>query len=257
MIKNFTQWVNESKIKEGVRKKISGYEFDFSNDSSDDIMPLKFKPYRGRLLNDGETIYRYYYGYFLEKSENSTDLMLAIKNFEATVTEEDINSLIKKAVLGFDKQFKTNTFDTIVSPKSSSQLLTKLTDFLHNKSGAELFSDAFVKAASTDIKLDVEKFNKLPERTQKEVMRVFTKAQNPDVEFKIKSVWARNRKFFKDFIVFNQENDRKLFNAIEGKKIILVDDYRTSGTTSKEMLTQLIDSGAKEVVIFNLIKLGE
>jgi orotate phosphoribosyltransferase-like protein len=62
---------------------------------------------------------------------------------------------------------------------------------------------------------------------------------------------------FKDFLIFNQENDRRLYNAVEGKKIILVDDYRTSGTSSKEMLRQLIDLGAKEILIFNLIKLGE
>lgn len=133
----------------------------------------------------------------------------------------------------------------------------KIKEGVRKKIGAELFSDAFVKAASTNIQLDIEKVEKLPERTQKEVMRSFIKAQNPDIHFKIKNVYSRYRKFFKNFIIFNQNNDEKLFNAVEGKKVILVDDYRTSGTTSKEMLRQLIDLGAKEVIVFNLIKLGE
>lgn len=54
MIKNFSEWLSEAKIKEGVRKKIGGYDFDFLNDLPDDIMPLKFRPYRGKLLKDGE-----------------------------------------------------------------------------------------------------------------------------------------------------------------------------------------------------------
>jgi len=257
MIKKFADWLNEAKIKEGIRKKLGGYEFDFSDDLPEDIMPLKFRPYRGKTMKDGETTYRYYFAYVLDKSVDSTDLMVAIKNMESSISNEDINLLIKNAVLSFDNQFKTNEYDTIVSPKSSGQILTKLTEFIHDKSGAELFSDAFVKAVSTDIQLNMDKVEKLPERTKKEVLRSFVKAQNPEIPFKIKNVYSRYRKFFKDFLVFNQSNDEKLFNAVEGKKVILVDDYRTSGTTTKEMLRQLIDLGAQEVAVFNLIKLGE
>jgi orotate phosphoribosyltransferase-like protein len=44
---------------------------------------------------------------------------------------------------------------------------------------------------------------------------------------------------------------------VEGQKVVLIDDYKTSGTTIKEMLRQLADAGAAEVVVFVLIKLGE
>ena len=129
---------------------------------------------------------------------------------------------------------------------------------LKNKSGsASLFSDAFVKNTSTDIKLDAEKVDKLPEKTKKEVMRAFKKATDPNKPFKIKEIYSAHRKFSKDFVIFNREDDRRLFNAVEGQRIILVDDYKTSGTTIKEMLRQLADAGAAEVVVFVLLKIGE
>jgi phosphoribosylpyrophosphate synthetase len=105
--------------------------------------------------------------------------------------------------------------------------------------------------------LDVEKVDKLPEKTKKEVMRAFKKATDPSKPFKIKEIYSAHRKFFKDFVIFNREEDRRLFNAVEGQRIILVDDYKTSGTTIKEMLRQLSDAGAAEVVVFVLLKIGE
>jgi len=145
-----------------------------------------------------------------------------------------------------------------VSPQSSSLILRDLTEQLEKKSGAaELFDEAFVKNASTDIKLDMTKVDKLPEKTKKEVLRAFKKATDPSTPFKIKEVYSAHRKFFQEFVVFNKEDDRRLFNAVNGQKIILVDDYKTSGTTIKEMLRQLSDAGAAEVVVFVLLKIGE
>jgi orotate phosphoribosyltransferase len=88
-------------------------------------------------------------------------------------------------------------------------------------------------------------------------MRAFKKATDPNKPFKIKEVYSAHRKFFRDFMVFNREDDRHLFNAVEGQRVILVDDYKTSGTTIKEMMRQLSDAGAAEVVVFILLKIGE
>lgn len=256
-IKTFHDFIFEKKIKEGIRKNATGYEFDFSQDFKDDILPLKFRPYRGKSLSSGDTNYRYYYAYFMDKSDDSTDLLKAIKNIDSTIKPGDFQLLINKAIMGLDKEFNLSSFDTIISPKSSGKVLNRLVKFLEEKSGANLYTDSFVKSTSAEIKLDTEKVDKLPERTKKEIYRILKKTQNSQETFKISSIYAKYRRFFKDFLKFNQENDRKLFNSVEGKKIILVDDYRTSGTTTKEMLSQMIDLGAKEIIVFNLIKLGK
>jgi len=255
--KNFQKFLNELNISEGISKDGEIYHFDYTKDLHDDIMNLKFHNVNNKKLYLDDMSYSYYYAYQINKSKESTNLLKSIKQLE-NIDSNDIDKLINKAVIGFDDKLKANSFDTIVYPESSSSILQKLVAKLNSKSGAaDMFSNAFVKAISTDIKLDNEKVDKLPERTKKEILRAFSKIQNPDKPFKIKEIYAPHRKFFKDFIIFNKSDDRKLYNAIEGKKIILVDDYKTSGTTIKEMLRKLSEAGAKEVIVFVLIKLGE
>lgn len=249
----------ESFIEEGIQKKGDKYEFDWFTDHEDDLLNLKFKKYRGRvqIVEGSDTKYSYYYAYTMPKSEFSTDLLKAIKTLENSVAQKDLDQFINKAVMGFDNIFGSNNFNAIVSPESSSLILGKVAEQLEKKSGSQLFSDAFVKAASTDIKLNMEKVDKLPEKTRKDVDRAFKKATDPSKPFKIKEIFSAHRKFFQDFIIFNKESDRKLFNAVNGQRVILIDDYKTSGTTIKEMLRQLADAGAAEVIIFVIIKIGE
>jgi hypothetical protein len=249
----------ESYVKEGVKKVGDTFEFDWLADMPDDVMPLRFKKYRGKTLKfgDSETTYTYYYAYEMVKSDFSTDFMKSLKTLDDNIKPRDVSQLVNKAVIGFDNVFGTNKFDTIVSPVSSSLILTEIVNQLQKKSGVtNLFSEAFVKNTSTDITLDMDKVNNLPEKTYKSVMKSFEKATAPGKPFKIKEIFSAYRKFFHDFIKFNKSEDKKLFNAVEGKRIILVDDYKTSGTTIKEMMKQLSDCGATEVVIFVLIKLG-
>jgi hypothetical protein len=251
----YDAWLNE-----GVRKTGTSYEFDWMTDLPEDLMSLKFKKYRGRTvkMSGSDMTYTYYYAYQIKKSDNSTDLLYAIKTLEDSVDPKDLMMFINKAVMGFDSTFGTSNYNAIIAPKSSSTILDAIVDQMSAKSGAsQVFSDAFVKAASTDIKLDMEAVNKLPEKTRKDVEKAFKKATDPSKPFKIKEVWSPHRKFFKDFMLFNSENDRRFYNAVEGQKVILVDDYRTSGTTLKEMLDKLSEAGAAEVAVFILIKVGE
>lgn len=253
-IKLFEDW-----LKEGVTKSEQGFKFDWSQDMPDDVMPLKFKKYRGKTMKfaDTETKYTYYHAYEMVKSNHSTSFMTSLKMLDDYIDRRDAEQMINKAVVGFDSIFSASSYDTIVSPVSSSLILTELVQKLRDKSGvANLFSDAFVKAASTDIKLDMDKVDKLPEKTKKQVLREFSKVVDPNKPFKIKEIYSAYRKFYQNFILFNNNEDRTLFNGIAGKRVILVDDYKTSGTTVKEMLRQLSDAGAVEVVVVILIKLG-
>lgn len=250
----------EQFVEEGVRKTDAGYEFDWMTDLPQDLMSLKFSKYSNRTqkVAGSDTTYTYYYAYHLDKSDGSTDLMKAVKTLESSISSKDLQMFVNKAVMGFDTTFGSTNFSAIVAPQSSSLVLKELVSQLEKKSGvAELFIDSFVKAASTDIQLDVEKVDKLPEKTKKEVLRVFNKVTQPGRPFKIKDIYSMQRKFFKDFILFNTKKDRHLVNSVEGQDIILVDDFKTTGTTIKEMIKQLSDAGAKHIVVFVLIKLGE
>ena len=73
----------------------------------------------------------------------------------------------------------------------------------------------------------------------------------------MKEIKPEYRKFFKKFLKFNNKNQREMFNAISGKRVIVIDDYETSGTTIKEMVRLLSEVGAIEVIVFVLIKIDD
>ena len=245
----------DSIIEEGVTKNDDKYNFDFKNDDPNDILSLRFKPARKSGKKSGNTSYSYYYAYQLKKSDLSGELMKAIKSLDGSIDENSMRMFVNKAVMGFYKQFG-NKFDTIVTPVSSSKVLTEVANQLHDKMGDNvvMFPGAFVKTANTDIEFDTEKVNALPDKSKGQFMKVLNKIKLSDKPFKMKEVFSPYRKFITNFIKFNSNNDRKLMNAVTGKDVILIDDYKTTGTTLKEMLSQLINAGAKTVAVFIILK---
>jgi len=239
---------------EGVTKQDDGFRFDFSGDKEGDIMSLKFPNKRMVKRTTDGVPYSYYFAYEFDSVQDK-DLLKAIKSLDNSIDTDSIEMLVNKAVIGLDNAVKLNTFDTIVYPTSSSVILKEMGDKAHTKSGnTVLIPDAFVKAARTEINFDFEKINKLPESTKKQVLKMVDAVKSSDGEFKLKEIYARYRKFINDFIIFNSEDDRKVHNAIVGKKILLIDDYRTTGTTLKEMRNKLIELQPSEIVMFLMIK---
>ena len=249
----------DSWLAEGVFKAADGFTFDWAGQSAEDIMSLNLKPYRGRTLHvkDSNCVYCNYYAYNISKSEHSLDLLTSIKKLETTISPNDIKLLVNKAVLAFDRQFDISTFNAIISIESTSKVLQEVNQQMLKKSAvAMLFDDAFVKNAGTEVTVDMEAYEKLPPQSKKKIDQSLKLAQNPEKGFKMKSIAPQFRSFFHDFIKFNKESDRRLFNAVHGQRVIVVDDYKTSGTTIAEMVKQLADAGAAEIVVFVLIRLN-
>jgi hypothetical protein len=251
-MKHLFNW--NSYLFEGVSVDGDGYKFDFSGDKPGDIMSLSFSNKRTVTRKNSGVPYSYYYAYEFD-SQNDKNLLKAVKMLDDRIDPEKAKLMVNKAVMGLNKNYQLNTFDTIVYPKSGSIVLKEMAKQANDKSGnALMVPDAFVKADRSDIKFDMEKIDKLPEKTKKQVLKMIDNIKNSDGEFKLKEIYARNRKFIKDFVIFNSEDDRRTHNAIAGKKVLLIDDYRTTGTTLKEMMSQLVKLGPSEIVVFLMIK---
>ena len=238
---------------EGVRKQGEVYKLDFSGDADGDIMSLKFSNKKRKKMYSGPTEYEYYYAF--EFDSNDKEFLESLKSLDDKISPDEAKMLVNKAVIGFDHAFNAASYDTIVYPQSSSVILKKLATQLHNKSGNSFtIPDSFVKASRGEIKFDHAKIDKLPLRTKKEVERIIRKIKSEEGTFKIHSVWSKYRKFIQEFLIFNKDQDRKVFNAITGKKVILLDDYRTSGTTLKEMISSLLALKPEKIAVFILVK---
>lgn len=238
---------------EGVRREGEVYKLDFSSDADGDIMSLKFSNKRRRKMKSGASVYEYYYAFEFDSEDKN--FLESLKLLDDRISPEEAKMLVNKAVMGFDHTFNAASYDTIVYPQSSSVILKKLATQLHNKAGnAYTIPDSFVKAARSEINFDYKKIETLQPDTKKEVERVIRKIKKDEGTFRIHTVWSKYRKFIQDFIIFNKDQDRKVFNSITGKKVILLDDYRTSGTTLREMMKSLLALKPEKITVFILVK---
>lgn len=248
----------EEYIEEGVRQEDDQLLFDFTGDQEGDIMSLRFSSGRSRIQKKGNTKYRYYFAYELPyKQQGARDLVYKLKSMDDTLSKESVQLLINKAVMGVNAVHDLSSFDTIIYPKSSSKILTAFSEQLQKKSGvAKLLPDSFVKASREQIKFDWAAINKInkPE-TKSAVIKIADSIKNAEGEFKMKEIFAPYRKFVSDFLIFNSEESREVFNSVIGKKIIIVDDYRTSGTSLKQMIDLLVRYEPEYMLAVILVKI--
>jgi hypothetical protein len=250
---NFKDWTNE-----GIRQEGDQLVFDFTGDKEGDIMSLSFSSGRSRLQKKGNTEYQYYYAYELSyKQQGARDLVYKLKSMDDTLNKDSINLLVNKAAIGVDDIHNLASFDTIVYPKSSSKILTAFAEQLHRKSGVSaLMPDSFVKASREQIKFNWAKIDGLDQKTKAAVTKIADTVKGSDGEFKMKEIFAPYRKFISDFLIFNSEETRAVYNSITGKRVILVDDYRTSGTSLKQMLDLLVRYEPEYILAVILVKIS-
>lgn len=248
---------------EGISREGDSFKLDFSGDKDGDVMSLRLLNAKGKKMSKDNVKYEYYFAYRFDfnkddkaRTETQPSLLKTIKKFDEVLPKDQVQLLVNKAVIGLDKDHKLSSFDSIIYPKSSSVILKELAAQCNKKSGnSEIIPDAFVKAARTEITFDEEKIKKLPDSTRKQVEKMIDHIRNDEGEFKLKEIYPRFRKFIKDFVKFNTEEDRRTYNLVTGKKVLLIDDYRTTGTTLKEMMSQLIKLQPAEIVVFILVRI--
>lgn len=245
-------------MNEGIRQEGGQLVFDFTGDKEGDIMSLSFSSGRSRLQKKGNTEYQYYYAYELPyKQQGARDLVYKLKSMDDTLNKDSINLLVNKATMGVDDIHNLASFDTIVYPKSSSKILTSFAEQLQRKSGVSaLLPDSFVKASREQIKFNWAKIKDLDQKTKTAVTKIADTVKGSDGEFKMKEIFAPYRKFISDFLIFNSEETRAVYNSITGKRVILVDDYRTSGTSLKQMLDLLVRYEPEYILAVILVKIS-
>ena len=245
-------------MNEGIRQEGDQLVFDFTGDKEGDIMSLSFSSGRSRLQKKGNTEYQYYYAYELPyKQQGARDLVYKLKSMDDTLNKDSINLLVNKAVMGVDNVHNLASFDTIVYPRSSSKILTVFAEQLQRKSGVStLVPDSFVKASREQIRFDWTKIDGLDQKTKTAVTKIADSIKGSDGEFKMKEIFAPYRKFISDFLIFNSEESRAIYNSITGKRVILVDDYRTSGTSLKQMLDLLVRYEPEYILAVILVKIS-
>lgn len=257
--------------KDGIR--INAYipfKFKSINDISNDYLKSRSKIslYYWDIENDGKKL--------ISGLKNS--LRTVIKNLKSTnnvilssQNVDDIKQMVKNGVAKFnsDSETKIADYDLIVKVPSSAPLndliLNEFTSYISNdkpKVITDLILKDFIKKVSFDYKkwrqdnfkptMDVSKRRGNLSRLKHSKYALGLK--NPDDDFQIKSVDpASYRIYFKDFLRFNPQIDRTIFNAIYGGKILIIDDTFGRGVTIVESVKLLTRAKPKLISTFMLI----
>lgn len=223
-------------IFEGIRLKGDNIIFDFKNDVKDDVIPLQFQKFnKGLSTRNGVKIY---FAYRYQEGVDKDQLAYvrdAIKTLNPKIDGGSLKLMLQKAINNFLKVTGQN-FDLIITPKSSSGLPNLIARAFKEKIGANviLASDSIVKSSIEDIKIDPVKAQKLRPDQKQNIEKVIASATKTG-SFKMKQVPIPMRRVIVDFMKFDSDLDRRIFNALNGGRVLLIDDIYTGGSTFTEM----------------------
>lgn len=222
---------------EGIRLSGNDIIFDFQNDLENDIIPLRFQKFnKGLSTRNGAKVY---FGYRYQPGADKDQLSYvrdAIKTLDySRIDKRSMQLMIQKAVNNF-LQVTGQSFDLIITPKSSSGLPNLIANTFKQKLGNNvlLVSNSIVKSDISDIKIDPVKAQKLTPEQRINIEKVI-KSASKSGSFKMKQVPIPMRRVIIDFMKFDSELHRRVFNALNNGKVLLIDDIYTGGSTFTEM----------------------
>jgi hypothetical protein len=233
---------------EGIRYDSESEQLtiDLAQDLDNDLVKTKLQNFNKKLST--RSGFGAYVAYKLEPNSSN------IPSFDKILKNDLLNTnggleMIKKSVLSFNKLVPINTFDVILYPKSSSDINKVIAKFIESKSSSNTLNipDSVIKNSLNNIKVDVGKLEGASPAVKKRVNQLLT---NPSGKFELKKVPMAMRNMFYDFLKFDTELERELFNKLNNGKVLIIDDVYTRGTTISELAKMAFAKGASEVVVF-------
>lgn len=248
---------------DGVDMDSSGIKFDFSTDSTDTVLKLYVnkKDIKFHSLGGVSNIF---YAYYFSPSDKTikTDNRLhkinsirtAIKSYSDPLVVSGVDKMIEFSLNRFNILKPLSSFDTIIPLKSSSPLNDVIANKLKQKNGADVLSDLIVKDVINNISVDLPDSETNPKTLAYlgDILDKFSKI--PDEEFKSKMVPSSFRRYISKFLKFNSKYDKSVFDKVNGKRILVIDDTLGEGSTLKEIQRLLYQYSPQSVDYFVFIK---
>ena len=243
---------------EGIKynEQTEHFDFDWKQDTPQDLINIKLQKFNK--YTSTKQGFDVYYAYKFNKSidqDLKSNLRDSIKYLDTNkINQNDIDILISKAINNFNQIELLNEFDLIVFPKSTSKILDLIKLKMSAKAGGNtlISTDLFVKNSIENIKYNEEKLNKLSLEKKEQILKILNRVFSKE-NYKLKSIPPRYRKFIDNFLSFNNETEKRIFNMLSGGKVLIVDDILTEGTTFVNMATLINSLGENSVIGFILI----
>lgn len=134
---------------------------------------------------------------------------------------------------------------------------------MYKKDTREYASFELIKATPKEVEFDWESFNADFTGTQNQYNQIKNYVNNvmlPKIHsldyFSIaEDVKAKYRKYIRGFLRFGNEQQEKTFKALQGKKILVIDDINTTQSTLNEILKciKTLNQNDNEIYVFTLL----
>lgn len=215
----------------------------------DATLPTKIASYNKKISTKNG--YPYFIGYRFPSTVPKSEREVIQASFKTlSLGVNTIALLINKSLLNLSKIVNLSEFDVVITPKSSSNLLKLMVRIIQHKMSPStlIISDQFIKLNYGDIKLYDNLLNKLEPDVRAEIIKnlEMTLSRN---DWKMKKVYTRYRKFIDQFLALKNP---EIISKLVGKRILIVDDILTEGTTLTAM-TKLLAPVAKSTMGFVLL----
>lgn len=253
-------------ISEGVKFKAPSFIFDFEHDGVDDIIALN-----GQLKSSNVYGNTYFFQYEFGKdipSNARTDFIHDLKFDQDRLGKDNVDRFIETALANLNKAVNLSNVDIVIYPQSSSSLTKDIVDRIDSFTDSEKYIKIeVVKKSIDEINFNWSKFEKYCENhnvpsdakaiMQKKMMKMLDDIHSLDYFSIAKNIKGQKyKKFLSTIYKFYDDKTIKLLKTIEDKKILVIDDIYTSGTTIEQIIKsyQILDPDDSNVLtVFTLI----
>lgn len=242
-------------LDEGVSKSEDGFEFNYDLDGVNDIIPLVTNGVEKTSFQDIDFLY-YAYGFSSTVDRNiRTEFIHNLKFSTDDDFVKERNCFVRTAINRLGNAINLGMYDVLVYPETSSPLLGEMVRVIYNwqrpKYGIVTFQ--LLKELPSRIMFDYDSFkiswldtivNNRPRYTEKQKAETLSKIQSTmdDIHNLDYFSIARDvnktkyRHFIENYLKFENERDKKIFDGLNNAKILIVDDIVTSGSTLEQIL---------------------
>ena len=180
-------------------------------------------------------------------------------------SDKENYKFLTKPLLLLDKEVGFSKFDTLIYPISNRSTLVQevvkyIGRFIPNQK--PFFTFELFKNESKNVKFDKKRYyndnkekyvnEKIWQQAEKSIDDLMDKINNGDY-FRIGVQKQKYKPYFYDYLLFS-DADMNKFCKIEDRKILLIDDINTTGSTIDEMLSYINSlNDTNEIFIFTII----
>lgn len=256
-------------IRCGVYMNRGTPQFDFDYDESDDIILLNSNC-SGEYDDDGV---KYVYGYTYQKGADRKQIAAFRTYIKGRYSDmfsrnPDVDKFVEAGVLKLDDYVPFSSISAIVNIKPTKEpaLVHIMRNHLEELIDTREYDFDLVKETYENVSFDEEKARESMKQARYSSRRIDEAIADLKVQFNALKKSGRLfemkqfnphpiRDGFSDFLKFESDEQRAVFESLQGVTVLIYDDLITSGSTIKEVVRYLRGINNKNTLVaFALVK---